>query len=688
MLQRKRLTHLQDRTPRAVHKLLVWMVLACALLSCVRAYAQAEETSTLDLIRTFPEAERSGEAYVTHTILLDNCRVLTLSSKKQDSREANRVKMLIVTGPNKAAAQQTAKRLATLLSPKHTVQPFEGNEPSVAVFLDTPERSDEDPETVAGMLERMHRSQNYELHLLGWQGCMLRLVLDKNRKSTAQVELLVDVQAAPIPQVIFRLTKGSMKDGEIRAMIKELVYPSISAEAYKPSTRKNGKVSPSDFYSTHILSYDDEHEVAITNKGKIYRAGHFSVLRTSSRNAVSNAKFELPEAPSAWPDAVEASTAPSTPSVTPSTPPATPPSPNKRADSLATKLPAMPAGAPAQPQLNIAPKEALYKYLFTLRHAWEKNAPLKPTKVNLPKPAQTTTPKPAAETTQSADTPKPADQPVAGKIPDRSDRGEKQQMLLGSDVETMFPGAEKDGDCYIFRLDNSRIVALTAPAYPREVQLILVTSSRSKSDAHETARRLAELVGGKVSLFMGNEPSAAILMPDISSLDDALYSTLNLVLYPRPGYESSTSFVGWEGGSLICRVSSQTEGATGTFDVVVNPRALFNTGGVEVRAPGPNADILKFLQAGRMWSVNAGAQPTAEQEAQLRKELPCKRIVSFFSNGPASSFCVLELRDNVYLIGSYLDQGERPGIQTNMKKGYTTAPIPFPQRSHPWPSNK
>lgn len=251
-----------------------------------------------------------------------------------------------------------------------------------------------------------------------------------------------------------------------------------------------------------------------------------------------------------------------------------------------------------------------------------------------------------------------------------------------------FPGGERKDACYIFRIDNCRVIMHVGynDGYAmKDTELVIVSSTISQDDALETARGLAQLISPKceVAPFAGTQPHAVIYMPGLYTLTRRLYSPLNLIFYPRPDYIRNTRFIRWEGGMLVAQVKVDRPGAKGTVEVTINPMLDSNYSGVKLRVIEGEVDIQHFLDYGyRMWG--SAVQPTPQMEEQIIKETGCKKVISYKPDG--LQYTLLYMGDNTYYCGSYRGTNAHVGLPKKLQQGFSALAVPFPSRSIPRPT--
>lgn len=264
---------------------------------------------------------------------------------------------------------------------------------------------------------------------------------------------------------------------------------------------------------------------------------------------------------------------------------------------------------------------------------------------------------------------------------------ELKDIFTGAMLKKLFPGAQKDGACYIFRLDACKVVAVASYTTNKEVQLILLNGPNIK-ETMVTAGRLAELISDKCTLSPfedKKQPGVAIFLPNMSSLDHHLTSPMNPILFPRPGCEKLTRIVGWKGGLLVTHVTSKKKGMQGVVEITVNPHAE-RIGCIELRKVRGNIDMERFLHTGevnfsmyssRIWG-GSEAPLDSKTELELRKKLNCKKVLQYSK----SNFCLIDC-------GGFYRAGSTDYISQVQEAGKFSAPeFVFPEEPLPWPKNK
>lgn len=273
-------------------------------------------------------------------------------------------------------------------------------------------------------------------------------------------------------------------------------------------------------------------------------------------------------------------------------------------------------------------------------------------------------------------------------------KAEKESILI-SELQKKFPAATpypsttKHPSTLLFRLDGCRIIAHKAyrPNKPADIELIIVSSTKSQMEALNTAKRLAKILSPRCEAvpFAGSSPNAVIYMPGLCTLEAYLYSPLNLVLYPRPDYKKNTRFMRWENGMIVTEVDVDTPGAKGTVEVTFNPLLDSNYSGVRLRVLSGEVDIQHFLNYGyRMWG--RAEKPTRALEESIKANSNCEAVISCAPDCGFGGYCLLTTGNNTYYCGSYKGTEAHDGVPKMLQKGFGAPPIPWPGKDLPWPA--
>ena len=271
-----------------------------------------------------------------------------------------------------------------------------------------------------------------------------------------------------------------------------------------------------------------------------------------------------------------------------------------------------------------------------------------------------------------------------------------QSVVTTSSFQNLFPDAEKQGACYIFRLDECNIIAVennyrsTSP----EIALIFV-QGKQKSKTSEVANRLVKLLKAKCYPvpFSGPDSSVAIFCP-VTGL--STNSPLKALLYPTSYSRHTTQFYGWQGNCVKARVdleklpttsstysstSSSTRKKTkGTIEMTINLEEEYITSAEFRAAKGRiSSDEIKDFISSRMCVYSSAASMpslTSKGKKDLRALYNSYDIMAYSSS---YDFCIVS-KNKTYRAGTL--EGVKEAVRGN--KNESTA-FNFPEVALNWP---
>lgn len=185
------------------------------------------------------------------------------------------------------------------------------------------------------------------------------------------------------------------------------------------------------------------------------------------------------------------------------------------------------------------------------------------------------------------------------------DANEFVKKFPGTHISTSVKGGN------VFRLDNSRVMTIANTWLRKEngssktkndLMLILVTSDIDKGDATRTAQKLAKYLPDNSLLqpLKDSNNTCAIFLPNISSISQDKDSPLQVIFYPRPGYQKKLQFINYQGGLLTIRYNHESSGASGVLEITMDPAENLKNSVVDLSIVEGNVDIQNFLKDGRI----------------------------------------------------------------------------------------
>lgn len=583
-----------------------------------------------DFLTLYPDADQEGNCYL---LRLDDCNVIAVLNDYPSEKE---IAIIFVQHKQKQKSLATAKRIAKNIYSSEVV-PFTGTDGSAAILCKVSSISYKSPLSV---LLYPRNTYSKTTQFIGLQGRSVRVRVDldavsgnttssSSKKSKGAVEITVNLEESLTSCAEFRVAKGRMTADDMRDFISERMHPSVSSSSsMMPSLSVKGKKDLRSLYANNeIIAYSSSYDFCIVAKGKTYRAGTLDGVKDVVRNNKrDNVAFNFPEKNHPWPGEEE--------------PESNEPESTEDNSSSSSAI----ADSGDQPYTDTS-------------HPYGKS---------------------------SAFYAHPNDKLL---------NIEKKSAIDISELQKKFPNGEHNNACYIFKLDNSRIIAHIGynsgdTGYGiKEVQLIIVSSTRSQSDALSTAKRLAKIISPECEAapFAGSQPHAVIFMPGVPTLICRLYSPLNLALYPQENYKTKTRFIRWEQGMLVSQVKVDKAGAKGTVEVTFNPLVDSNYSGVKLQVIEGQVDIQHFLDYGyHMWGM--AKKPDATTEAKIKAETGCKSVLSYDPSG--LRYCLLYMGNNTYYCGSYKGTSAHIALPVKLKQGFTAPEIPYPATAWVWPEEQ
>lgn len=250
------------------------------------------------------------------------------------------------------------------------------------------------------------------------------------------------------------------------------------------------------------------------------------------------------------------------------------------------------------------------------------------------------------------------------------------------DFKEKFPEAAKDGECYLLKLNDCHIVAVSSPYASGQIELIFV-NAKKKSAAQKVAQELAAALSSKcrVMPFEGREPWAAIICPTENK--NRRYST-SLILYPDGG--RSVRFVGWQGKLLRVQVDYSVSNYArkkrrGVIEMLldVTSSSLSHVEFRIVQGRLDEEDMVDFLDSRFPNSSSYLPMFSSREEREVRSKFPgCDLVVYSMS----SDFCVANKKGKTYHVGTI------DGVSAYLRSKHPIAKFNFPEENMDWPSKR
>lgn len=242
------------------------------------------------------------------------------------------------------------------------------------------------------------------------------------------------------------------------------------------------------------------------------------------------------------------------------------------------------------------------------------------------------------------------------------------------DFKEKFPEAVRDGECYLLKLNDCHIVAVSSPYASGQIELIFV-NAKKKSAAQEVAKELAKELSSKCRVvpFKGSAPWVAIICPTENK--NRRYAT-SLILYPDGG--RSVRFVGWQGKLLRVQVNYSRRSVIEML-LDVTSSSLSH---VEFRIVHGNLDeedMVDFLDSRFPNSSSYLPMFSSREEREVRSKFLGWDLVVY---SMSSDFCVANKKGKTYHVGTI------DGVSAYLRSKHPTAKFNFPEENMDWPSKR
>lgn len=223
----------------------------------------------------------------------------------------------------------------------------------------------------------------------------------------------------------------------------------------------------------------------------------------------------------------------------------------------------------------------------------------------------------------------------------------------------LFPEAKKDGACYLFRLGECEIVAVTNTYGGGVVDMLFVHGAK-QNDAKEMAEKLKSelLISAQIRPFEGKEPWVAIIPPRSGYYRNTVSRIIGYII-GQEDPKSPLQFLEWQGKQLIVRVehnftspylstsSSSGRKSNGVIELSLDVTQLgLQRAELRVVKGKLTPQEVAIFVTRAMGGVYSSTQFMQKKElAALRKSFSNANIISYSSG---ANSCIVLLRRTYY----------------------------------------
>lgn len=264
------------------------------------------------------------------------------------------------------------------------------------------------------------------------------------------------------------------------------------------------------------------------------------------------------------------------------------------------------------------------------------------------------------------------------------------------DFTEKFPEAVKDKACYLLKLDNCRVIAVSVPrSYSSRasgytsarIELIFV-NGKTKDKVQEVAKRLANELSPrcKVVPFEQNKPWAAIICPN---WDRSRSNLPSVILYRNNG--DNVRFMGWQGKLLRAQMEyqlpsdqynhespSSTRKKNGKVVEILLDVTSSSLDHVEFRVVKGHIDyddMIDFIRSFFPRSSSYLPNFSPYEENQVKDKFPRHNLVVYSTS---SDFCIAN-KSRVYHAGTI------DGVSSYLRSRHPVVKFDFPDENTAWP---
>lgn len=265
------------------------------------------------------------------------------------------------------------------------------------------------------------------------------------------------------------------------------------------------------------------------------------------------------------------------------------------------------------------------------------------------------------------------------------------QALTEDEFQELYPEAEQEGNCYLLKLDDCNVVAVTND-YPAEHEIALIfVQNKQKQKSQDTAKRIAkDIPDSEVVPFVGADSSVAIFCP-ISGL--STMSPLRVLLYPASTCRSTTQFIGWQGKCIKARIDLETlpgnddssrKKTKGIIEMTVNlEESIISSAEFRLTKGKLSVDNMRNFICERIRGTSNASELIPKLSVQGTKDLRSiyanSDVIAYSSS---YDFCIVS-KSKIYRAGT-LD-GVKDAVRSNKRDNVA---FKYPQKNHPWPHDE